>query len=276
MNRFLSYEKKDTWIHELSGVTKLIFFLLWSLTSAMTYDTRVLLVMIAISLVVLKMSRTQFRQVSFVFRAILVFMVLNVIAIFVISPYEGCRIYGSRTDLVRLWGSCWLTKEQLFYLFNIVIKYFTIIPAVFTFLITTDPSELAASMNRIGISYKLTYALAISLRYIPDIQDEYHRIKNAQEARGIEMSGKAKLKDRIVRTASILFPLLFTTMERIDTVSNAMELRGFGKKKKRTWYSARPLKRNDYLVLILTVLFCAVSLFITYRDGSRFWNPFQG
>ncbi len=275
MNRFLSYEKKDTWIHELSGVTKLIFFLLWSLTSAMTYDTRVLLVMIAVSLVVLKMSRTQFRQVSFVFRAILVFMVLNVIAIFVISPYEGCRIYGSRTDLVRLWGSCWLTKEQLFYLFNIVIKYFTIIPAVFTFLITTDPSELAASMNRIGISYKLTYALAISLRYIPDIQDEYHRIKNAQEARGIEMSGKAKLKDRIVRTASILFPLLFTTMERIDTVSNAMELRGFGKKKKRTWYSARPLKRNDYLVLILTVLFCAVSLFITYRDGSRFWNPFQ-
>ena len=275
MNRFLSYEKKDTWIHELSGVTKLIFFLLWSLTSAMTYDTRVLLVMIAISLVVLKMSRTQFRQVSFVFRAILVFMVLNVIAIFVISPYEGCRIYGSRTDLVRLLGSCWLTKEQLFYLFNIVIKYFTIIPAVFTFLITTDPSELAASMNRIGISYKLTYALAISLRYIPDIQDEYHRIKNAQEARGIEMSGKAKLKDRIVRTASILFPLLFTTMERIDTVSNAMELRGFGKKKKRTWYSARPLKRNDYLVLILTVLFCAISLFITYRDGSRFWNPFQ-
>ena len=275
MNRFLSYEKKDTWIHELSGVTKLIFFLLWSLTSAMTYDTRVLLVMIAISLVVLKMSRTQFPQVSFVFRAILVFMVLNVIAIFVISPYEGCRIYGSRTDLVRLWGSCWLTKEQLFYLFNIVIKYFTIIPAVFTFLITTDPSELAASMNRIGISYKLTYALAISLRYIPDIQDEYHRIKNAQEARGIEMSGKAKLKARIVRTASILFPLLFTTMERIDTVSNAMELRGFGKKKKRTWYSARPLKRNDYLVLILTVLFCAISLFITYRDGSRFWNPFQ-
>ena len=52
-------------------------------------------------------------------------------------------------------------------------------------------------------------------------------------------------------------------------------MRGFGKKKKRTWYSARPLKRNDYLVLILTVLFCAVSLFITYRDGSRFWNPFQ-
>ena len=166
-------------------------------------------------------------------------------------------------------------EEQLFYLFNIVIKYFTIIPAVFTFLITTDPSELAASLNRIGISYKLTYALAISLRYIPDIQDEYHRIRNAQEARGIEMSGKAKLKDRIVRTASIIFPLLFTTMERIDTVSNAMELRGFGKKKKRTWYSARPLKRNDYLVLILTVLFCAVSLFITYRDGSRFWNPFR-
>lgn len=29
MSRVLSYEEKDTWIHRLSGVTKLLFFLLW-------------------------------------------------------------------------------------------------------------------------------------------------------------------------------------------------------------------------------------------------------
>lgn len=39
MSRVLSYEEKDTWIHRLSGVTKLLFFLLWSITSMISYDT---------------------------------------------------------------------------------------------------------------------------------------------------------------------------------------------------------------------------------------------
>ena len=167
-----------------------------------------------------------------------------------------------------------ITAEELFYLFNIFIKYFTITPAVFIFMVTTDPSEFAASMNLIKIPYSMAYAVAIALRYIPDVQDEYHKIKNAQQARGIEMSEKAPLMDRIKRTSSILFPLLFSSMERIDVVSNAMELRGFGKKPSRTWYSARPLKAPDYLVLLFTALFSAAALIFTFYDGSRFYNPF--
>ncbi|MBQ7562522.1 MAG: energy-coupling factor transporter transmembrane protein EcfT [Lachnospiraceae bacterium] len=274
MNRLISYQEKNTWIHRLSGTTKLLFFQLWCLTSALTYDTRVLLVMIVISGTIYVMSRTEWRQVSMVFKAVMFFMILNLILIFFFAPYQGCEIYGSRTDLVHLFGHYTITKEQLFYEFNVMIKYFTVIPAVFIFLVTTDPSELAASMNRIGISYTISYSVAIALRYIPDIQDDFRRIRNAQEARGIEMSRKAKLLDRIKRTALIIFPLLFSTMERIDVVSNAVELRGFGKKKKRTWYSMRPLLRNDYAVLAFSVLFMAASLILTFHDGSRFYNPF--
>jgi energy-coupling factor transport system permease protein len=116
--------------------------------------------------------------------------------------------------------------------------------------------------------------VAIALRYIPDVQDDFHKIKNAQEARGIEMSEKASLTDRIKRTASIIFPLIFTSMGRVDTISNAMELRGFGKYKKRTWYMGRKLKRNDYIVIMVVVLFMVTALSITYADGNRFYNPF--
>jgi len=54
MSRVLSYEEKDTWIHRLSGVTKLLFFLLWSITSMISYDTRVLLVMLVCSLIIFR------------------------------------------------------------------------------------------------------------------------------------------------------------------------------------------------------------------------------
>ena len=63
-------------------------------------------------------------------------------------------------------------------------------------------------------------------------------------------------------------------MGRIDTISNAMELRGFGKHKKRTWYYARPLKRNDYLTIGVSVIFAVIALYITFQNGSRFYNPF--
>jgi energy-coupling factor transport system permease protein len=270
----ISYEKKNTPIHRLSGITKLLFFLLWCLASALTFDTRILLVMIGIGVVIYIVSGTKWNQVGSVFLAIMFFMVINLVCIFFFAPYQGCEIYGSRTDMYHLFGNYTMTKEQLFYEFNVFIKYFTVIPSVFIFLVTTDPSELAASMNSIGMPYMIAYSVEIALRYIPDVQDEYHKIKNAQEARGIEMSSKGSLFSRIKNTAAIIFPLLFTTMERIDVVSNAMELRGFGKNPKRTWYSKRPLKAADIGTIAFIVCFFVAAMVITFYDGNRFYNPF--
>lgn len=274
MAKLLSYEEKGTWIHELSGVTKLVFFLMWSFTSMLTYDTRVLAVMLLLSLMIFAASKTKWNQVGTVFKFVLVLLTINVVMIFVFSPYQGTKIYGTKTLLFHIAGSYSMTAEQLFYEINVMLKYFTIVPAIFMFMVTTNPSEFAASMNRIGISYNVGYAIAIALRYIPDVQDDYTAIKNAQSARGIEMSKKAPMSKRIKSTAAVLFPLIFSSMERIDVVSNAMELRGFGKNKKRTWYSGRPLKRNDYISLVVIVVFCTAALVFTYYDGTRFYNPF--
>lgn len=272
--RVLSYEKKDTCIHELCGVTKLVFFLLWSITSMMTYDTRVLHVMFVTSIIIFAISKTKWQQVGSVFKFIMFFLTINLIAIFIFAPYQGTEIYGTKTFLCHIAGSYDLTIEQLFYEANVVLKYFTIIPSVFMFIVATDPSEFAASLNKIGVSYKIGYSIAIALRYIPDVQDDFKKIKNAQEARGIEMSKKAKLLDRIKNVSAIIFPLIFSSMDRIDVVGNAMELRGFGKNKKRSWYMYRKPKTVDYVVMIVTAIFSVVALVITYSDGSRFYNPF--
>ncbi len=274
MARLLTYSDKDTWIHRLSGVTKLLFFLLWSVAGMLTYDTRVLLTMLVISLIMYKLSKTEWRQVGTVFKFILFFLCLNLLTIFAISPYQGSEIYGTRTEIVHLFWRYTLTKEQLFYEFNIMLKYFTVIPVVLIFIVTTNPSEFAASLNRIGISYRAGYAVAIALRYVPDVQSDFTKIRHAQEARGIEMSDKAPFWKRLKSMAAIIFPLIFSSMDRIDVVGNAMELRGFGKNKKRTWYSGKALTVNDYLVMTFVVLFCIGAMVVTFRDGSRFYNPF--
>lgn len=274
MSRLLTYDPKDTWIHRLSGITKLIFFLAWSIVSMITYDTRVLVFMLVSSLIIFRVSKIEWKQISTVFKFILFFLCLNLLAIFIFSPYEGVKIYGTRTDLLHIAGNYTITTEQLFYELNIMIKYFTVIPAVLMFILTTNPSEFAASMNKIGVSYKISYSIAIALRYVPDVQADFTKIKHAQEARGIEMSSKSGLIDRIKNVSAILFPLIFTSMDRIDVVSNAMELRGFGKNKKRTWYSGKKLTSRDITVIVVVFVFAVVSMLITFVDGSRFYNPF--
>ena len=103
-------------------------------------------------------------------------------------------LYGSCHELFSLGGRYVVTKEQLFYHLNLFLKYLATIPVILLFVCTTNPSEFAASLNRIGVKYTVAYSVALALRYIPDIQKEYHEISQAQQARGIEMSKKENIE----------------------------------------------------------------------------------
>jgi len=231
--------------------------------------------MLLFSLIAFRVSKVEFQDYAFVLYFILIFFVLNHIAIFIFSPLEGVKVYGSRHDIVHLVGRYTVTGEQLFYQFNIALKYAVVIPMALLFLLTTNPSEFAASLNRIGVNYKIAYSVSLALRYIPDIQRDYENISFSAQARGIDISRKEKLPKRLKNIISILMPLILTSIERIENISTAMELRGFGTKSKRTWYSSRPFTRNDYIALILFALIAISSTVITFYDGSRFYNIFD-
>lgn len=272
----LSYIERQSPVHRLTGVTKLICFIIWSSIAMLTYDTRILVFLFLFSIGVFKVSKVKLKEVAFVLLFILLFLLINNLAIYVFSPQEGVKIYGTSHVLVDIGdgGHYSVTLEQLFYQFNVTLKYFTVIPAALLFIVTTNPSEFAASLNRIGVSYKISYAVALALRYIPDIQRDFRNISLSQQARGIDMSRKEKLPKRIKNAASIIIPLILSSLDKIEIISNAMELRGFGKNKKRTWYRARPYQKIDILTILLFAFMLVVSLYITFHDGDRFYNPF--
>lgn len=57
-----------------------------------------------------------------------------------------------------------------------VIEIFLYSSCCLDFLMTTHPSQFASSLNKIGVSYKVAYAVSLTMRYIPDIQEEFYTI----------------------------------------------------------------------------------------------------
>lgn len=272
----IGYADRHTFLNHLSGSTKLLCFVGLSIIGMMTFDTRYLLAIMALSLVLFHFSKIKWHEISFVLSVILGFSVLNLVMVYVFAPHYGVSIYGSEHLLLGR-SNAWfnLTTEQLFYEFNLLLKYTFMVPLALIFLMTTNPSEFAASLNKIGISYRISYSVAIALRYIPDVQSDYRTISLAQQARGFEISKKAKFMTRVKGGVQILLPLIFSSLDRIEVISQAMELRRFGKGKKRTWYMAQRFKRNDYLSLIIVGFLILIGIYLFKVNGGRFWNPFK-
>lgn len=275
MINLFNYIDRNSPIHRLSGATKLSALIILTFAAMTTFDTRFLAALTVIALLLFRISKIRPGEVKVLFIFTFIFMILNNVLIYVFSPEHGVTIYGTRHVLVTGWGRWTVTSEQLFYQLNVVLKYLSTVPLVMIFVSTTDPSEFASSLNRIGISYKIAYSVSLALRYIPDIQREYRDISHSQQARGMEMDGKKQsLIKRLKNASSMLFPLIISSMDRIEVISNAMELRGFGKKKRRTWYSSRPFRKSDWAAFILSVLLLLVSLSLSYFNGGRYYNPF--
>lgn len=273
--RLIGYHAGTTFIHRLSGASKLLFFILVSVAAMTSYDTRLLLGLALVSLLLFRLSGIRLKDISFVLGFAGTFAALNIVMVYLFAPQYGVEIYGARDVLWQGLGSYNLTSQELFYLFNLLLKYFSTIPLAVIFLMTTHPSSFASSLNQIGLPYKVAYAVSLTLRYIPDLQEEFYLIRMSQEARGQELSKKASLSQRVKGNLQIAIPLIFSSLERINTIATAMELRRFGKNKKRTWYTYQALTKTDALVIFLALAVLALSLALWAVNQGRFYNPWR-
>ena len=274
-DKLFDYVSRKNLIYDLSGVTKLICFLLSTMAVMFSYDIRVIAVVMVFSFAMLFVSQIRFAQIKGMLVYVLIFLALNALLTFLFDPQYGVELYGTRHELVRLFGRYVITEEQLLYQCTKTLKYVSVVPLGILFFLTTHPSELAASINRIGVPYKAAFTLSLTLRYFPDIIRTYQDISLAQQSRGLDLSKKEKVFTRVKNIMNICIPLIFSTLTRVDIIANTMDLRGFGKKKRRTWYSFKPLTGKDYAAIAVCLLLLLGSIFVSvFINHSKYFNPF--
>ncbi|UNK18126.1 energy-coupling factor transporter transmembrane protein EcfT [Paenibacillus sp. N3/727] len=269
------YVPGHSWFHRMDGAVKLVLFVVWTVLAFMFMDLRVFVVMLAAGAVMLIYSGVPFRKMAFLFGLIVLFSIINGLFILLITPTFGTRLTGTDTPVIPI-GYAVINQETLFYVLTLSAKYLTLLPMTLLCLFTTMPSAFAASLNRVGVPYKVAYAVSIALRYIPDLIAEFRSTLHSMEARGMGISKEdGSIAKRLSNLSAVVVPVLQSALHRIDSVTNAMELRGFGAGKKRTWYSGGDMTAADWVVIGLALSVLGFGIWLRSRGLNAFWYPFE-
>ncbi|MCO4635413.1 cobalt ABC transporter, permease component [Streptococcus infantarius subsp. infantarius] len=129
----IGYRNGQGFIYNLSAVSNLLFFLAFSVVAMVTYDTRLILCIAVFSLSLFKLSGIRYRDVSFVLFFTTVFALLNALMVYLFAPTYGVILYGAETVLWSGIGTYSITSQQLFYLLNLLLKYFCTVPVALIF-----------------------------------------------------------------------------------------------------------------------------------------------
>lgn len=125
-------------------------------------------------------------------------------------------------------------------------------------------------------AHEIAMTISIALRFIPTILEETQRIIKAQKSRGVDLE-EGTLKEKINAIISLLIPLLISSFQRSEELSDAMEARGYDPSAKRTRYRLLKFTVLDFSSLIGgIIILVAVILFGIFSNHieSFIWSLF--
>jgi len=281
MNRrfIINLVQGDKYLHKLNGTTKLAAFLIVMVYTMMSFDLRLLLPLFILTWVAIVSLKPDPKIVFGLFTFIFLMNLVNILLYYAVNQNVGSEyLNGTRTVLIQFNEDWALTRETVWYLSVRQLKMMTSFMISLVFILSITPGELAAGMTGLKVPYKISTITSLAFRYIPEIFKDYETIRMSMQARGLELD-KRRLNvfSRLKESALILIPLIFTSFDRIGNIANALDLRGFGQGKTRSYYCEDLPTRHDWLFRGLTVallLFCIAYSVYTNVNHLGMWSPF--
>ena len=125
---------------------------------------------------------------------------------------------------------------------------------------TTKVGEFLSAMARLHVPKKLTIPIAVMLRYLPTIREDWHFIKNAMRLRDVSPTLWGFLKAPAMTVNCIYVPLLTAASKAADELSIASVTRGIENPKPRTCLVKIQLRAVDFLAMALFTAFLAAEI----------------
>ena len=136
--------------------------------------------------------------------------------------------------------------------------------AIATIFITSRPGDLFQALVKWRFPYRLAYIPILALRFLPTVIVEIRTITDAQKSRALELE-KGSIPSRIRKYVAVFVPLMIRMMKSALELGVALDSKGFGAMKTRTFSKELRWRIYDTLILIMFTALYAVMLIVITR-----------
>jgi len=190
---------------------------------------------------------------------------LRGLAPFAVLVFAAQFLVGWSMEGAATWGVVYVSAAYAY-------RFIVIVGAMSWFFLTTSPDDLGAAMEQTGLPLEVSFAFTMAVRFVPVIADEFQAVYDAQRSRGLELE-RGGLALRIRRYIPIIIPVFVETIRRTYEVADAMEVRAFGAKPRRTRLNPLTMKRTDWCITALSMLITALGAYLYLNRPPFLINP---
>jgi energy-coupling factor transport system permease protein len=243
-----------SWLHHRNPVTKL-WALLWVLLAAFLLPPLILAALV----VVLAAVAASTGLLGVLVRSLRVPAVL-IASILIVN---GLFFPGASQPIATL-GPLTLTREGLAFGLITAGRVLVAFMASILFLVTTLADDLLEALVARGASHRIAFVILSAMQMVPRLADRAGAILDAQQARGLSVTGS--FASRIRALVPLIGPILLGSLIDVRERTFALEARAFGTRRHRTAYRLVPDPPIDRW-LRLAIVLGAVGVIVVAVTG---------
>ncbi len=142
--------------------------------------------------------------------------------------------YPGAVDRLFAIGPVGLSWEGIVFGLLSAARILVVFIASILFLFTTLPDDLLEALVDKGASHRLAFVVLSAIQLVPRLQSRAAQILDAQQARGLRVSGSVVTRVRAL--VPLVGPIVLWSLIDVRERTLALEARGFGARQDRTAY----------------------------------------
>jgi energy-coupling factor transport system permease protein len=233
------YVRRDTWLQALDPRVKLLFVVV---VVALLFIWPWIWLAVAMALActgLLRLARVPWGPIGSVWRAMGVLAAM----VIVLTAFFGG---GGGPVLVQV-GPLAVTAGSLAQGLLLASRLVALALVFACWLFTTDQSDMVRGFVALRMPYEWGLTLALALRYLPVFASLYGQVRDAQQARGLDLS-RGGVRGRLRSLQPVLIAMIISALRSSEHLGWALESRALGTRGvPRTVFRPLHMKRADWL-----------------------------
>jgi energy-coupling factor transport system permease protein len=164
------------------------------------------------------------------------------------------------------WGPLTVSRTAPQFALGMALKLDTFLAAGILFLSITRIEEFAYALSRLGMPYKVGFAMTMAFRLVPVFVDSAATVIQAQRCRGLDFEHGGPWR-RVRRYVPIMVPVFMGALRRADQMAMTLDARGFQADRRRTELDPHRATAADVIATLVLVGLLAVYLTAWHRGA---------